>query len=71
MYGHNGNKNEQDTAKISDRTAIDAVIFFKKEKLSTSNNLSQGLQVALTGQKPFERVKQEADSYLSKLIRKG
>ena len=33
MYGHNGNKNEQDIAKISDRTAIDAVIFFKKDKL--------------------------------------
>lgn len=62
MYGHNGNKNEQDIAKISDRTDIDAVIYFKEDKLSTSNNLSQGLQVALTGQKPFERIKQEADS---------
>lgn len=62
MYGHNGNKNEQDIAKISDRTAIDAVIYFKEDKLLASNNLSQGLQVALTGQKPFERIKQEADS---------
>ena len=31
MYGHNGNKNEQDTAKISDAQFLEA--FLKKKKI--------------------------------------
>lgn len=38
-----GTKNSQDRAQSSDGTTIDAGIYFKEDKLSTSTNLSQGL----------------------------